>query len=343
MTDSQLHVRMVNKRMIIVAVLFILISCGLLYYCFSTQPEVDAYNAQIRQESNLRSQVQSLESANAGLLATIEQTGKELVSFSEDKIKYINLASSLSEEYNVNIDKLTVSDVWQEGQMAGMTTSIQVQGNLSSICSFINEYCSTRYTNRINVVSFRPVDRYPWIMRNLDDEKVIGWFDLSAEENLYTDKLRAEVEELQKAAAEAGIPASKVGLDVSPNAGNSELENAANLSNLSTGIPNPADSEETQQTPQSNFGDSGTVQASVTSNAPPPDDGTGVPEPPEVSGENGANLGSTISSPHSSNYTNPYSGESQYIINEKEPITLSTMFMAKTFKIYLEIDFLGRQ
>ena len=339
MTDEQLHKRMINKRMIAVAILFLLMSAGLLYYRFSTQADVDTYFYQKSQETSLRSQVQALESTNNSLLSTIEQTGKELVSFSEDKIKYINLASELSEKYSLNIDKLTVSDVWQEGQMSGMTTSIEVQGSLYSIKEFINDYCSTKYTNRINVVSFRPVDRYPWITRGLDDEKVIDWFDLSEEERLYTDKMREEVEELQRAATEAGLLPSDVGLGLPSDAQKSELENAANLNGVTAPEEITTPEGTAEQQPSQNFGDSGEISATAVSNAPPSDNGTDVRETNSVETGEGDDEGFF----DVNGSLNPYSGISTYEANEKEPITLSLMFTPKTYKIYLEIDFLGRQ
>lgn len=208
MTDEQLHIRMINKRMILVAVMLLLLSGGLVYYWISTTPAVKNYESQLSQESSLQGQIQSLEDSNGQLRATIEQAGKELISFSEDKIKYINLASTLSQEYDVHINKLTVSDVWDEGQMSGMTTSIEVQGSLEAVQKFVDSYCDTRYTNRINVVSCRPIDKYPWVERNIDGVKVLKWFDLTKEEAYYKDKMSTERAQLNKAAMEAGLASS---------------------------------------------------------------------------------------------------------------------------------------
>ena len=213
MTDEQLHVRMVNKRMIIIAFLLLLISGLLGYYYYSTSSDVANYATQKSKESSLKQQVDSLEAANATLRATIDQTGRQLVSFSEDKIRYINLASEMATAHSVEIDKLTVSDVWDEGSMAGMTTTIEVEGTLSAIKEFINGYCGLNNTNRINVVSCRPIGRFPWLSRTIDDQLVLEWMDLSHEEALYTDLLRSERREMTEAATEAGIPIADLALD----------------------------------------------------------------------------------------------------------------------------------
>lgn len=208
MTDEQLHLRMINKRIIMVAIVLLLASAGLFYYWFSHAADIAAYEAAKAREVTLQSQVTQLEGVNNNLRGTIEQTGKELVSFSEDKIKYINLASELSEIHSVQINKLTVSNVWDEGTMAGMTTSIEVEGSLDNVKNFVNSYCDSQYTNRINVVSCRPIGIYPWFVRTIDGTKVQNWMDLSEEEVKQQTADREQLAELSKAAQEAGIPAA---------------------------------------------------------------------------------------------------------------------------------------
>lgn len=257
MTDEQLHARMINKRIIGVALFLFLISAGLFYYYFSTSTELTSHNQQKSQEEALKSQITSLEQENSNLRATIDQTGKELVSFSEDKIKYINLASSLSEEHEVQINKLSVSDVWDEGQMAGMTTSIEIQGGLENVKDFINSYCGINNTNRINVVSCRPIGRFPWFERGIDGNNVLNWLELDAEVSLWDEVQREDRRKLSSAMAEAGIAAS-------------DIDSSGNLSTI--------------------LGDLGIVEE-----------------------------------------------------EEEKPIDLEQMFAEKTFKVYLQIDFLGRQ
>jgi len=184
MSDEQLRLKAAIKRRLLLAGLMLLLCCGMVYFRYSTEEEWQMYCAEKQQEAGVQSQISSLEAANAELLETIESNGKELVSFTDDKIKYINLASQLSMKNNVVINKLIVSDVWTEGEMSGMTTNIEVQGSLSDIRQFVESYCSTQYTNRVNVVSCRPLGRYPWILRTIDGERVLAWFDISHDELL---------------------------------------------------------------------------------------------------------------------------------------------------------------
>lgn len=181
MTDEQLHRRMISKRLLIVSVVLVLLGCGLLYYRFYRQPDLQSYRAQKSQERGLESQIQQLQSENSVLSATIEENGKQLVSFSEDKIVYINLASELSTKWGVTINELSVSDVWNEGQMAGMTTVVEVEGKFEDVRGFINEYCGVNYTNRITRIACRPDDRFSWMHRYIDDLQILKWFDLSDE------------------------------------------------------------------------------------------------------------------------------------------------------------------
>lgn len=209
MTDEQLNRRIAIKRLLIVAAILILVSCGLFYFRISTEGQVQLYHQQKSQEASVQAQVEQLTSANNQLMATIEENGKELVSFSEDKIKYINLASELSLEHNVVINKLTVSDVWQEGEMSGMTTSIEVEGQLTDVRAFVEEYCGVNYTNRINVVSCRPSGRYVWLSRGIDEQKVLSWFDLSEDEALYQEQLEQQEAEEYRANQEFGLPVAQ--------------------------------------------------------------------------------------------------------------------------------------
>lgn len=206
MSDEQLRQRLIIKQRLTIAGVLLLLSVAIVYFWIRTNPEWSQYQFEKDQESSIQAQIDSLTNANNQLLATIEENGKELVSFSEDKIKYINLASELSLSHSVRINKLTVSDVWQEGEMSVMTTSIEVEGDLSDVRRFIDDYCSTNYTNRINVVSCRPSGRYTWLQRGVDGQKVLGWFDLSEDEALYQDiQNQLEAEQAQQN-TEAGIP-----------------------------------------------------------------------------------------------------------------------------------------
>lgn len=207
MSDEQLRQRLIIKHRLIIAALLFVVSIALVYYRISTSSEWSQYQFEKQQEASIQAQVDSLTATNNQLLATIEENGKELVSFSEDKIKYINLASELSLEHSVRINKLTVSDVWQEGEMSGMTTTIEVEGALSDVRGFVDEYCSTNYTNRINVVSCRPSGRYAWLQRGIDGQDVLGWFDLSEDDALYKDLQDQEAAEQAQQNAEFGIPA----------------------------------------------------------------------------------------------------------------------------------------
>lgn len=205
MSDEQLHIRAINRRICIIAALLMLVSAALLYYRISTESDISNYQSSKAQEASLKNQVTALEQTNAQLTSTIEQTGLELVSFTEDKIRYINLASSLALRYSVDISKLTVSDIWQEGTMAGMTTSVEITGTFEAIKNFVNAYCDSGSTNRINVISLRSTDRYVWVKRGVDNNQILTWIDLESEQTYYEQWLHNLEQEKQQAAAEAGI------------------------------------------------------------------------------------------------------------------------------------------
>lgn len=206
MSDAQLKQRLIIKHRLIIAGLLFLVAIGLMYFKYTTDSEWSQYQSDKQQEATVQANVNSLTESNNQLRATIEETGKQLVSFSEDKIKYINLASDLSLEHSIRINKLTVSDVWDEGEMAVMTTSIEVEGSLSNVRAFVEEYCGTNYTNRINVVSCRPSGRYVWLQREVDGQKVLNWFDLSEDEALYESLMKQQKKEENVAGSEFGIP-----------------------------------------------------------------------------------------------------------------------------------------
>lgn len=177
-----------NDRNTIQRLLTVAATCSVLSICagayiYNTNSIVDEYNRSVEEAKNLQKEADSLKQQNDILLATIEEANSELASFSEDKIALINEASSLSEQCNVSINKLTVSDVWQEGQTHGMTVDIEVVGDLKDIYNFYSNYCSS--TNRVISVSARPSERFPWVQRDLDGNQILSWFDLTAEQEAY--------------------------------------------------------------------------------------------------------------------------------------------------------------
>lgn len=203
MSDEQLRKRLKIRRILIGSVLILLCACGLMYYTYSTTDDWQSYLDEKAQEATYATQVNMLTETNNQLLSTIEENGKKLISFSEDKIRYINLTSELSLKYSVRINKLAVSDVWNEGEMSGMTTAIEVQGSLTNVKDFLAEYCGSNYTNRVNVVSCRPLGRYAWLTRTIDGNKVIGWFDTTIDQDMYTRQLnQLEIEERNLLAAQ---------------------------------------------------------------------------------------------------------------------------------------------
>ena len=193
MSDEQLRRKAVIIRIFITALVFNLLTGALYYYHFITAPEIKMYDAEMGQVESVRAQINRLTEDNNILMSRIESSGEELVSFSEDKIKYINLASQLSQKYSVVINHLTVSDVWLEGEMSGMTTIIEVEGKMDKVRDFLNEYCGVNNVNRINTISCRPSGRYAWLARSIDGQKVISWFDLS-QENSLQETINAEEE-----------------------------------------------------------------------------------------------------------------------------------------------------
>lgn len=194
MTDEQLHRRMISKRLLIISAFLILLGAGLLYFRSTKIPELNAYRSAKAQESGLQSKVSSLQADIASKTNTINENGKQLVSFTEDKIVFINRASELATEHGVEMNEISVSDVWTEGQMSGMTTRVEVEGTLAGVRGFISNYCNVAYTNRITNVSCRPSDKYPWMYRYIDDLKVLQWLDLSEEE----DKFKTEEQEYRR-------------------------------------------------------------------------------------------------------------------------------------------------
>ena len=206
MNDEALARKAQSKKYLLASVILLLLSCGIFYYRYSTQPIWDQYQMEKAQEESVRQQVDSLTKINNDLLAIIEENGKELVSFSEDKLTYINLASELSTTHAVRINKLVVSDVWTEGEMSVMTSVIEVEGLLPNITDFIESYCSEDSANRINVISCRPKGRYAWLSRGIDGQKVLSWFNLEEDEALAEAQGDDAIVQAIEENSEFGIP-----------------------------------------------------------------------------------------------------------------------------------------
>ena len=210
MSDEQLRRKAILIRICAIALVINLLSGGLFYYHYITTPVIEAHDREMSMVDSVRAQINRLTEDNNILMSRIESSGEELVSFSEDKIKYINLASQLSQKYSVIINHLTVSDVWLEGEMSGMTTIIEVEGKLAKVRDFLSEYCSVNNVNRIKTISCRPAGRYAWLSRSIDGQEVISWFDLGDEQLLH-DAMEAE-EEAAKKAGQTGATSILTGM-----------------------------------------------------------------------------------------------------------------------------------
>lgn len=204
MTDEQLHRRLVSQRLLIVAVILLLAAAGLLYYRSTQLPGLANYRALRAQEASLEQEVQNLQSQVATVSSTIEENGRSLVSFTEDRNVFVTRASDLAVKWGVILDELSVSGVWNEGSMAGQTARVQVRGSLQGVRGFIDEYCDPNVTNRITHVSCRPTDDYPWMSRYIDDLTVLNWLDLSEEEALYLGELQELRRQQQQALLNGG-------------------------------------------------------------------------------------------------------------------------------------------
>lgn len=207
MTDEQMRLKESVRRLTIVGLLLIALASSIAVWCYNQRSVYEYYLEDKRREANLQAQMDSLSKENNRLYEVIEENGKELVSFTENKIMYVNLASELAIKYNVRINQLSVGDVVSEGEMSSMTTIVEIEGKLEDIRKFVTDYCGTNYTNRIEVVSCRPNGRYAWLARNIDGENILAWFDLTEDKKIYEEWVEegyAAREQAEKD-AEAGI------------------------------------------------------------------------------------------------------------------------------------------
>lgn len=213
MSDQQIHRRMMSKRLLIISVLLVILGCGLYYVKIYFDPSLASYRSQKSQEAGLQSQITSLQGTISNMSQTIEETGKELVSFSEDKIKYVNLASELSTKYDVTITELSVSDVLSQGQMSMMTTVVEVEGDLEGVRGFISEYCGQNYTNRITKISMRPYgEEQSWTKRYIDELTVLDWYSeaMQEERQLWEEENQEAIRQQQQDILNAGGSVSDV-------------------------------------------------------------------------------------------------------------------------------------
>ena len=194
MTDEQLHRRLIAKRLLIIAVLLLLAAAGLLYYRSTQLPALAQYRSLRAQEASLEQRVQQLQNDNASKQSIIEENGRTLVSFAEDRNVFVSRASDLAVSNGVVVTELSVSSVWSEGSMAGQTARVEVEGSLAGVRGFISQYCDPSVTNRITHISCRPKEDYPWMARYIDELQVLKWLDLTAEEQKYA----SEVQELYR-------------------------------------------------------------------------------------------------------------------------------------------------
>ena len=96
---------------------------------------------------------------------------------------------------------MTVDDVQPHSDgLYTMTVSLEVQGDLYNIKNFVQQLYDSSIVNRINSFSYRlQSERYlQWMWRAVDDEQLVSWWDLTAEEETTGQEEALTAEEMMK-------------------------------------------------------------------------------------------------------------------------------------------------
>ena len=156
---------------------------------------------QINSTAELSRKISSVDAETLSYQSTLQKAGKVFSNLQQKKEEYTSYLGETTMANRLNINKMTVDDVQPHSDgIYTMTVSLEVQGDLYNIKNFVQQLYDSSIVNRINSFSYRlQSERYlQWMWRAVDDEQLVSWWDLSAEEETDDKEDTLTAEEMMK-------------------------------------------------------------------------------------------------------------------------------------------------
>lgn len=190
------------KELLLISLVLAILAIGLL---FVQKNILDVKYEEMRTEINstaeLSRKISSVDAETLSYQSTLQKAGKVFSNLQQKKEEYTSYLGETTMANRLNINKMTVDDVQSHSDgLYTMTVSLEVQGDLYNIKNFVQQLYDSSIVNRINSFSYRlQSERYlQWMWRAVDDEQLVSWWDLTAEEETDDKEDALTAEEMMK-------------------------------------------------------------------------------------------------------------------------------------------------
>lgn len=190
------------KELLVISFVLIILAIGLLFIQKNIlNIKYEEMRTQINSTAELSRKISSVDAETLSYQSTLQKAGKVFSNLQQKKEEYTSYLGETTMANRLNINKMTVDDVQPHSEgLYTMTVSLEVQGDLYNIKNFVQQLYDSSIVNRINSFSYRlQSERYlQWMWRAVDDEQLVSWWDLSAEEETDDKEDTLTAEEMMK-------------------------------------------------------------------------------------------------------------------------------------------------
>lgn len=190
------------KELLVISFVLIILAIGLLFIQKNIlNIKYEEMRTQINSTAELSRKISSVDAETLSYQSTLQKAGKVFSNLQQKKEEYTSYLGETTMANRLNINKMTVDDVQPHSDgLYTMTVSLEVQGDLYNIKNFVQQLYDSSIVNRINSFSYRlQSERYlQWMWRAVDDEQLVSWWDLTAEEETTGQEDALTAEEMMK-------------------------------------------------------------------------------------------------------------------------------------------------
>lgn len=178
------------KRIRTAAAVFL---CGLLLMLacdFFFAPKYEGLKESISQTSVLAKRISAVRQEADNYQTVLNESGKQYASLATEKDSYIAYLGNLTQENTLNINKMTVADIVTTGsKLFSMKVEIELQGELYNVKNLVQQLYDSEMVSRINSFSYRlqSEQELQWMWRDIDDETLVSWWDVTGLEGTKTE------------------------------------------------------------------------------------------------------------------------------------------------------------
>lgn len=190
------------KELLVISFVLIILAIGLLFIQKNIlNIKYEEMRTQINSTAELSRKISSVDAETLSYQSTLQKAGKVFSNLQQKKEEYTSYLGETTMANRLNINKMTVDDVQPHSDgLYTMTVSLEVQGDLYNIKNFVQQLYDSSIVNRINSFSYRLQSErnLQWMWRAVDDEQLVSWWDLSAEEETTGQEDAITAEEMMK-------------------------------------------------------------------------------------------------------------------------------------------------